>query len=169
MSELVIRKAKEQDIIGIEEMYRKRVSYNDAHGIHQWDYDQVTWECFRQLYTINDYYVGFLDQTIVCGCFIVDVDHLYWPDEKAGAALYLHKIVVDPDYGGHGYADELIRFFKEKGKSEGYPEVRIDVREKKTKLRQMYERNGFQLVKIDQFVPEFTTALYHCTFQTPSK
>lgn len=164
MSELVIRKATPENIPQIEEMYRTRVKFNDAHDIHQWDYDQVTWECFQTLYTIDDYYAGFLDDTLVCGCFIVDMDALYWPHEPKGAALYLHKIVVHPNYGGHGYADQLITFFKNKGKEEGYPEVRIDVREKKTKLRQMYERNGFQLVKIDQFVPEFTTALYHYSY-----
>ena len=75
-----------------------------------------------------------------------------------------HKIVVHPHHSGKGYADALITFFKEKGRKEGYPEVRIDVREKKTKLRAMYERNGFKLLKTGQFVSEFTTALYHYPF-----
>lgn len=166
---LIIKKATQKDIPAIEEMYQKRVAYNDSHGIHQWNPEQVTWECFKELYTIDDYYAGFLDETIVCGCFIVDIDTLYWPSQPKGAALYLHKIVVHPDYAGHGYADKLITFFKEKGQEEGYPEVRIDVREKKTKLREMYERNGFQLVNIGQFVPEFTTALYHYPYKVSSK
>ena len=159
-----IRKATTKDIPAIEAMYRDRVLYNDAHDMHQWHMEQVSWECFSQLYTIDDYYVAEENNIIVGGCFIVDIDELYWPDEPKGAALYLHKIVVHPNHRGKGYADALISFFKEKGRKEGYPEVRIDVREKKTKLRAMYERNGFILLKTGQFVSEFTTALYHYPF-----
>lgn len=161
---LSIRQATAADIAVMEDMYRARVSYNDAHGIHQWEYQQVTWPAFCQLYEISEYYVGVVNDQVVCGCFIVDIDALYWPMEQRGAALYLHKIVVHPDHSGQGYADALIAYFKEKGQREGYPCVRIDVREKKDKLRSMYERNGFQLQKIQQFVPAFTTALYQFDF-----
>lgn len=159
-----IRQATREDIPMIEEMYRTRVSFNDANDIHQWRHDQVTWDAFRELYTIEEYYVATLEKIIVGGCFIVDVDELYWPNHAKGEALYLHKIVVHPEHSGHGYADQLISFFKEKGKKEHYPCVRIDVREKKDKLRAMYERNGFLLQKVAQFVPEFSTALYQFDF-----
>lgn len=155
-----IRQAREEDIAAIEAIYHRRVAFNNAHDIPQWRYDQVTWNEFSKLYTIAEYYVIEVDQVIAGGCFIVDVDELYWPEESAGNALYLHKIVIDPAYSGQRLADHLITFFKEKGKREGYPCVRIDVRAHKEKLRSMYERNGFQLVKLEQFVPEYRTALY---------
>ena len=159
-----IRQAKEDDIDAIERMYRDRVAFNNEHKIPQWRYDQVTWDALSELYAIKDYYVGVANHEIVCGCFIVDVDLLYWPDEPKGAALYLHKIVVHPAQSGLGYADALISFFKTKGEEEGFPCVRIDVRAQKAKLRAMYERNGFILQRIAQFVPEFETALYQVNF-----
>lgn len=159
--EVKIQQASQADMEGIALMYQKRVAYNDAHDIHQWNYDQVTWDAFFKTYEISDYYVGKVQEEIVCGMFVVDVDALYWPDEPAGVSLYLHKICVDPAWSGYGFSDQLISYFKYLGEKKGVPEVRLDVRKKKAKLRQMYERNGFELVRYGQFLPEFETALYH--------
>lgn len=157
---LTIRKAVKSDIPVIEKMYFKRVVYNDAHDIHQWNLEDVSWDAFSVLYTIDDYYVGIYKGQIVCGLFIVDIDELYWPQAKKGESLYLHKICVDPAFSGLGFADDLIQFFIEKGKNEGYSHVSLDVRAHKEKLRAMYERNGFVLHSIRTFFPEYETALY---------
>ena len=161
---LIIEQAKKQDLPAILEMYKRRVKYNNEHGIPQWNYEEVTWEAFSKTYTVEDYYVGKLGTTVVCGMFIVDVDDLYWPEVEQGKYLYLHKICVDPAYSKRGFSDQMITYFKEKGRAEGHDEVRLDVREKKDKLRAMYERNGFRLVRTGQFLPEFTTALYQYKF-----
>ena len=60
-----IRKATTKDIPAIEAMYHDRVLYNDGHDMHQWRLEQVSWECFSQLYTIDDYYVAEENNTIV--------------------------------------------------------------------------------------------------------
>ena len=164
MEKLQIRQAKESDIPALEAMYKRRVLFNNEHDIAQWHLHEVTWEALSELYTIEDCFVGVVGKEIACACFIVDIDELYWPECKAKESLYLHKIVVDPNHRGKGYSDELIIFFKEKGRKEGYPCVRLDVRRHKKALRQMYERNGFTLVKYGEFVPEFSTALYHYVF-----
>ena len=108
---LHIRQAREADKPAIEAMYGRRVRYNDAHGIHQWNPDEVSWEAFSKLYTIADYYVGTVNEKVVCGLFIVDEDALYWPDMEKGTSLYLHKICVDPAYSGNEYADAMIQIF----------------------------------------------------------
>lgn len=157
---MYIRQATKEDQEAIDAMYERRVKYNDEHGIHQWNLDEVGWKVFSKLYTFEDYYVGIEQGEIVCGLFIVDIDKLYWPDMPKGTSLYLHKICVDPSHSGKGYADAMIQFFIEKGRKEGYEDVRLDVRRHKDKLRAMYERNGFKLYKIGKFIPECDTALY---------
>ena len=164
MEQLQIRQAKLEDIPALEEMYKRRVLFNNEHDIAQWYLHEVTWEALSELYTIEDCYVGEVNGDIACACFIVDIDELYWPECGPKESLYLHKICVDPNYRGRGYSDALITFFKEKGRKEGYPDVRLDVRKHKKALRDMYERNGFTLVKYGDFVPEFSTALYHYKF-----
>lgn len=167
--EMKITQATSVDIPAILTMYQRRVAFNNEHGIPQWTFDEVTWEAFAKTYTIEDYYVGKLGEDVVCGMFIVDVDNLYWPEIPQGKYLYLHKICVDPAYSKRGYSDAMIEYFKAKGKREGHAEVRLDVREKKDKLRAMYERHDFQLVRTGSFVPEFTTALYQYKFSWDEK
>lgn len=162
MKNLYIRQACEHDIHAIEEMYRRRVQFNDLHGIHQWDLEDVSWRVLSALYHIEDYYVGELQGEIVCGLCIVDVDALYWPHARKGEALYLHKLCVDPAHSGCGYADALITFFKQQGSVRGMREVRLDVREQKHKLRKMYERHGFELHTIVKVHDEYANALYTC-------
>ena len=160
---LHFRTATMQDLPTILSMYKKRVTFNDAHDIHQWDYSEVSWEAFSQLYQIEDYQVGILDGNIVCGMFVVDVDELYWPEEPQGKALYLHKICVDPDYRGLGFGTLLLNHFKEMGRLKNVSCVRLDVKKHKDKLQKFYESNGFVFVKEGHFVSDTKTYLYEYT------
>ena len=160
---LQIRRAEEQDIPQLEQLYRKRVLYNERKGIPQWTLQDVKWETLCRTYRIGDFYMLFDIQLIAC-CCIVDVDPVYWPGRKKGDSLYLHKIATDPDYEKQGYGDIMLSFFKEKGRREGYPDVRLDVRAHKQKLRSFYERNGFQLMEVRSIFQEYQTALYVYAF-----
>ena len=93
---LHIRQAREADKPAIEAMYERRVRYNDAHGIHQWNPDEVSWEAFSKLYTIADYYVGTVNEKVVCGLFIVDEDALYCRTWKRGHRCICIKSVWTP-------------------------------------------------------------------------
>ena len=169
MEDLVITKAKQEDLDDILEMYIRRVTFNNEHNIPQWRYEDVTWDELSKTYTIDDYYVGKVDGNICCGMFVVDVDALYWPEEPKGKYLYLHKICVDPAYSKRGYADQLISYFKQLGRDHNHKQVRLDVRAHKDKLRAMYERNGFRLVRMGKFLPECDTALYCYNFDWDKK
>lgn len=157
---LQFRTATSQDIPEILSMYQRRVAFNDAHHMHQWTYDEVTWKAFSQLYRIEDYQVGIFNDKIVCGMFVVDIDELYWPNEPQGVALYLHKICVDPAYRGKGFGKQLLDRFKELGRLHQVPCVRLDVKKHKEKLQTFYEANGFVFVKEGKFVPDTRTVLY---------
>lgn len=157
---LYFRQATIEDLPSILQMYKKRVAYNDAHDMHQWSYEEVTWRAFSQLYKIEDYQVGILDGVIVCGMFVVDVDTIYWPQEPKGVALYIHKVCVDPDYKGLGFGKLLLDRFKELGKQYPVSSVRLDVKKHKDKLQKFYEENGFVFVREGQFVPDTKTYLY---------
>ncbi|MEG0526394.1 MAG: GNAT family N-acetyltransferase [Longicatena sp.] len=161
---LYIRQALDSDVEEIEELYRARVLYNDAHQMHQWNLEDVTWEELSKLYTISDCYVGIYDGHIASAMMLVDEDVLYWPSALKGESLYLHKLCVHPMDAGKGFADQMIVYFKEVGKQKGYPQVKLDVREHKKKLREMYERNGFLLVSVIDVHKDFLTALYQFQF-----
>lgn len=157
---ITIRQAIFADIPRIEAIYQARVRYNDAHDIHQWNLEDVTWNELSKLYQITDLYVCEVEGILVGCCCIVDEDALYWPEIEKGVSLYLHKICIDPLYGGLGYADALIDFFIKQGTIRNLCDVRLDVRAHKQKLRAMYERHGFTCLLEKHILPSFQTALY---------
>lgn len=156
----MIRQAKLSDIPMLEQLYRKRVLFNDAHDIHQWDLCDVTWRALSETYRISDFYVLEEQGRIVASVCFVNDDPVYWPEMKPGESYYLHKICVDPDCAKKGYSSQLITYFKQQGKALGYHDVRLDVRAQKKKLRAMYESHGFTLVRIDSLFEGYDTALY---------
>lgn len=156
----MIRQAKKEDIQALEAMYKARVLYNDAHDIHQWNLQDVTWSTLSKNYTIEDFYVVEVNNEICASVCFVDYDPQYWPNIKKGSSYFLHKICVNPKHAKQGYADQLISYFKERGKQLGYLDVRLDVRFHKDKLRAMYERHGFRLVEERKIFDDYRTALY---------
>lgn len=160
----MIRVATNRDIEKLEELYKKRVLFNDAHDIHQWNLSDVTWEALSKTYAIEDFYVMEIADELVAAVCFVDYDPIYWPEVKKGEAYFLHKICVDPHHAKKGYSGELIEFFKQKGKELGYHDVRLDVRAHKEKLRRMYERHGFILERMDAIFEDYETALYRFEF-----
>lgn len=160
----MIRQATKNDIDALEQIYRNRVRYNDAHGTHQWSETDVTWNTLSKTYRMEDFYVIEEAGELCAAVCFVDYDPVYWPQMKPKESYYLHKICVDPKHRGKGYADALIEFFKAEGKRLQYSDVRLDVRAQKTKLRAMYERHGFVLVEQRKIFEEYETALYAYTF-----
>lgn len=156
----MIRRANEQDITPLEQLYRKRVAYNDAHGIHQWEVRDILWETLSQTYQIEDFHVIEAEGRLIAAACFVDDDPFYWPMMKPGQSYYLHKLCVDPDYAKQGYSTQLIEYFKQAGKAKGYPDVRLDVRAHKQKLRAMYEAHGFVHLMTRKLFDEYETALY---------
>lgn len=156
----MIRRATINDIKGLEELYRERVLFNDANGIHQWNLSDVTWDCLSKQYKIEDFYIIEEAGGIVAAACFVDYDPVYWPEVKQKESFFLHKICVHPQHRKKGYSGELIEYFKKRGKELGYPDVRLDVRAHKDKLCAMYEAHGFKLVRIDAIFKDYETALY---------
>ena len=59
---LHIRQAREADKPAIEAMYGRRVRYNDAHGIHQWNPDAVS---YTHLDVYKRQHNGHINQSIM--------------------------------------------------------------------------------------------------------
>lgn len=89
----MIRQANKQDIPALEALYRKRVMYNDAHDIHQWRLQDVTWAALSQVYDISNFYVIEQAGAIVASVCFVDDDPTYWPEMQAGQS-YLSLIHI---------------------------------------------------------------------------
>ena len=57
--------------------------------------------------------------------------------------LVLHTLVVDPAAAGHGYGTQFVRFYEQRARALGCPELRIDTNAKNAAARRLYAYLGY--------------------------
>lgn len=91
------------------------------------------------------------DQFAPVACMLVHTrDEIYWPNDPAGEALYLHKIAVRRSAAGKGWLRRLVYWAREEAQHAGARFLRIDTL-RRVELLSLYGSLGFQIV--DEFEP----------------
>ncbi|NBK97384.1 MAG: GNAT family N-acetyltransferase [Erysipelotrichia bacterium] len=155
-----IKQASKQDTALIETLYLKKIEQLAKKNITQWEKEEVLWETLAKSYKPEQFYLVYRNQQAVGAFVVVDYDPTYWLNDKPKTALYIHKVMVLDEAEKQGIADQILTFFKNLGKEQGYDVVKLDVRAYKTKLRSFYERNGFVLHDIVDLKKGYLTCLY---------
>lgn len=155
-----IKQACAKDTKMIEKMYLKKIDQLANKGLVQWEREEVLWDELSKSYQPENFYIVYRDNIAVGGFVVIDYDPTYWLNDKAKEALYIHKVMVLDEAEKQGVSDMILTYFKKLGKEQGYPVVKLDVREHKSKLRAFYERNGFKLKEIVDLGKGYLTCLY---------
>ena len=58
--------------------------------------------------------------------------------------LVLHTLVVDPAVAGHGCGTQFVRFYEQRARALGCPELRIDTNAKNANARRLYAYLGYR-------------------------
>ena len=75
------------------------------------------------------------------------MDEEYIPIEwltKNDNNLYIHRLAVDPEYWGKGYAQQLMNFAEDYARKNNYESVRLDTFSQNTRNQKFYETRGYQ-------------------------
>lgn len=155
-----IRQASKDNIKLIEYLYLKKIDQLANKNIIQWDKEEVLWKELKKSYEPENFYLVYVGNIAVGAFVIVDHDPTYWRIDLPKEALYIHKVMVLDEVEKQGVSDQILTFFKQQGKKQGYDVVKLDVREYKNKLRAFYERNGFQLKETVDLGKGYLTCLY---------
>ena len=65
-------------------------------------------------------------------------------DAPPEQVLVLHTLVVDPAAAGHGYGTQFVRFYEQRARVLGCPELRIDTNAKNVNARRLYAYLGYR-------------------------
>jgi len=60
-----------------------------------------------------------------------------------GTALVVHRLAIDPEYQGRGYAKKLMDFAEGFGRLHSYSSVRLDAFSKNERVLRLYEQRGY--------------------------
>ncbi|HHV59068.1 MAG TPA: GNAT family N-acetyltransferase [Clostridiaceae bacterium] len=155
-----IKKATENDIPIIEDILLDVVHWLDSTGKPLWTKEQVSWQSLSRHYSIDDFYIAYLDEE-AAGCMVlVDYDPGFWPDVQKGESLFLHKFAVKRSGAGKGISKTLLNFAKQECRRRNIKHLRLDCHQFRDKVRKLYESEGFVCVDERCLFGKYYTAFY---------
>jgi GNAT superfamily N-acetyltransferase len=82
----------------------------------------------------------------VAGVMRLDLeDPYFWPEIEPGSSAFVHKLAVGRRWAGRGVSSALLAFARERTRSSGRRQLRLDCVADRAPLRELYERFGFRL------------------------
>lgn len=149
----MIRKAIQDDISAIAELYDKAIEYEDAHIKY------TSWQ--KGIYpTVDTARLGVKrgslyvveDNGKAVASVILDTRqppeyrNISWGiSVKYNEALVIHTLCVDPEYSGTGIGSALVDFIKQIAKERGCLTIRLNTTKRNTPAAHLYEKNGFAI------------------------
>lgn len=144
-----ISKASMQELHPILVMYQKARKELQDNDIHQWDQHDPSQQMIYNDIAAGNLYVAKEGEKIL-GSIVLneekeepkheDVDWIV-PEHPT---LYLHRLVVHPDYQGEGTGNELMHFAEDYAKKHGYTSIRLEAYEENEVAHHLYQKFGFK-------------------------
>lgn len=109
---------------------------------------------------------------ILCNWTITYEDKEIWEEKEQGDAIYIHRIVTNPDFRGNNYIKDIMFWAKEYAKKIGRKYVRLDTLGNNTKLIAHYTQGGFDFLGMVKLTNTETLPFHYqkepncCLFQT---
>lgn len=110
------------------------------------------WEGIDKTALLKDIDDGFQykivkDDKVVCIFSIQFSDPFIWRDKDKGNAIYLHRIVVNPDYKGQKQFLKVLTWAKEFATEKKLQFIRMDTWADNEKIIEYYKSFGFRLIE----------------------
>ena len=161
----MIRLAKISDIDGILEITRSCAAKMESDGIYQWNEHYPSKQVFIKDLERDELYVMEVDGKPI-GAIVIStfMDKEYVPIQwltPNGNSTYIHRICVDPNLQGKGYAQKLMDFAEELSKKKGFVSVRLDTFSQNKRNQRFYEQRGYQKLG-NIFFPKQSSHPFHC-------
>ena len=87
-----------------------------------------------------------IDDEIACIWAVTFNDEQIWEERNADAAVYIHRIAVNPRFRGKNFVSLIVAWAKKYAKSNGKDFVRLDTLGNNTKLIAHYTSAGFNFL-----------------------
>ncbi|MBK8561985.1 MAG: GNAT family N-acetyltransferase [Saprospiraceae bacterium] len=85
---------------------------------------------------------------VACIFAITFEDKSIWKEKDQGDAIYIHRIVTNPEFRGRRFVPVITEWAKEYAKSQGLSFVRMDTWGDNQKLIDYYQSCGFKFLEI---------------------
>lgn len=161
----MIRRAKIQEIPEILVLTKACAHHMSEQGIFQWNEHYPSSKAFERDISRNELFVLEKNSKIVGIIAITSLmDEEYKPVQwlsKNYNNLYIHRLAVNPDHQGLGYAQELMSFAEDFAYENKYTSIRLDTFSQNYRNQRFYEQRGYVKLE-DIFFPLQSELPFHC-------
>lgn len=124
------------------DLYDKAIEFQRTVFDKQWlgfDADLVLREIAeRRLWKIVD------DGGVGCIYSVAYEDPVIWGEDSHISAMYIHRIVTNPEFRGRGYVRKIVEWARDHAAEKGLKFIRMDTWADNLKLKEYYISNGFE-------------------------
>lgn len=114
----------------------------------------------------ENFCIGSVDGEIACAFILQWSDSEYWPEAPEREAAYLHKFCVRRRFAGRGMTGLVTDAIEAECRNRGIRYIRLDTGLEEEKVRGVYEKAGFRMVRIIDYPNGRSLALYELQVRT---
>ena len=162
----MIREATVDDLDAILKITKSCAKKLVSKNIFQWNEYYPNRNVFE-----NDLYNKWLYVTVkenkvigsICVSDLIDDEYatVKWLTPNNNNNIYIHRLAVDPDYQGVGYAQKMMSFAEEFAKKNKYKSIRLDTFSKNMKNQKFYKQRGYKKLG-EIFFPNQSMHPFYC-------
>lgn len=162
----MIREATVDDLDAILKITKSCAKKLVSKNIFQWNEYYPNRNVFE-----NDLYNKWLYVTVkenkvigsICVSDLIDDEYatVKWLTPNNNNNIYIHRLAVDPDYQGVGYAQKMMSFAEEFAKKNKYTSIRLDTFSKNMKNQKFYKQRGYKKLG-EIFFPNQSMHPFYC-------
>ncbi|XMO88047.1 GNAT family N-acetyltransferase [Algibacter sp. AS12] len=160
----MIRKGTGTDINKILDITRACAVHMVANNIYQWNEGYPNKIAFQKDVDRSELYVLEVDSLIIGSITIstfmdTECQPISWLTENNN--VYIHRLAVNPNYQGKGYAQQLMDFAEHYARQNKYASVRLDTFSQNKRNYKFYKLRGYQKIG-DIYFPKQSSYPFHC-------
>jgi GNAT superfamily N-acetyltransferase len=168
MGAITVRQAHAADAPVMQDMLEEAARWVNALGVVMWDEGELAPGPFEREVAAGQFFIAEVDgDPAGIVRFQLD-DRLFWPDLTTDDSAFIHRLVVRRRYKGLGVSTALMEWAVSRARTIGKRYLRLDTDASRPKLRELYERFGFEFHSFRQ-VGAYYVARYQYPLMEPAE
>lgn len=133
------------DLSQIFDLFEHSVIYQESRGYPSWrNYDK---DAIRKDIEDKRQYKGIIESKIAIVFSVAYTDKVIWRELDEGKSIYLHRIVVNPEFKGRKLFGEILKWAIQHSKQLGLASIRMDTWAANPTKIEYYKGFGFRVVE----------------------
>ncbi len=141
--DVTVREALPHEATLVSEILTEAAAWIRDEGAPLWRLEQVTVDQVAPACEAGLFFLAWSDGAAVGTMRLTDSDPDFWPEDRPGDAVYLHRLAVRREAARGRASTPLMHHAVGVGRGRGVRYLRLDALSDRSSLRQVYERFGF--------------------------